>query len=111
LDGRPRSILIGVALTLALAAAAAGEHVFMSHQCVLCHTIRGTAAHGLVGPDLTHVGGRLGIAANTVPNARAPLAVWMTHAQSVKPFSQMPNITAFSGDELTALVDYLQQLK
>jgi cytochrome c oxidase subunit 2 len=88
-----------------------GEHVFMAHQCVLCHTIRGTAAQGLVGPDLTHVGARLAIAANTLPNRKAPLAAWVTHAQSLKPYAQMPNITALRGDELQALVDYLQQLK
>jgi cytochrome c oxidase subunit 2 len=83
----------------------------MTHQCVLCHTIRGTDAHGLVGPDLTHIAGRAGIAANTLPNNRATLSAWVTHAQSLKPYSQMPNITAFRGDELQELVSYLQSLK
>jgi cytochrome c oxidase subunit II len=92
-------------------AARSGEHMFMTHQCVLCHTIRGTDAHGLVGPDLTHIGGRAGIAANALPNDRATLSAWATHAQSLKPYSQMPNITAFRGDELQQLVAYLQSLK
>lgn len=90
--------------------AARGEAVFMSQQCVLCHTIRGTPAHGSVGPDLTHIGSRLGIAANTVPNDVASLEAWVTHAQSLKPNAQMPNITAFSGEDLRALVAYLQGL-
>jgi cytochrome c oxidase subunit 2 len=93
------------------AAAARGHEVFLSHQCVLCHSIRGTDAHGLVGPDLTHVGSRLGIAANTAPNDIASLEAWVTHAQSLKPTSQMPNITAFSGEDARALVTYLRALR
>jgi cytochrome c oxidase subunit 2 len=88
-----------------------GQRLFMSHQCVLCHTIRGTDAHGLVGPDLTHVGSRMGIAANALPNNRATLSAWVTHAQSLKPYAEMPNVTAFRGDELQQLVAYLQGLK
>ena len=87
-----------------------GEQLFMSRQCVLCHSIRGTDAHGTVGPDLTHVGSRLGIAANALPNDVADLSAWVTHAQSLKPTAQMPNITAFNGDELLALVAYLRTL-
>jgi cytochrome c oxidase subunit 2 len=91
--------------------AARGEEVFMTNACVLCHSIRGTDAHGLVGPDLTHVGSRKAIAANTYPNGRGYLEAWVTHAQSMKPDSQMPSITAFTGDDLRALVTYLEGLK
>jgi cytochrome c oxidase subunit 2 len=90
--------------------AAEGERLFMTNQCLLCHTIRGTDARGRVGPDLTHVAARLGIAANTLPNDIASLEAWVTHAQSLKPYSQMPNITAFSGEEARALVAYLRGL-
>ncbi len=89
---------------------ARGQQVFMTKQCVLCHNIRGTDAHGLVGPDLTHIGARIGIAANTLPNDPGSLEAWATHAQSLKPTAQMPNITAFSGTELRALVTYLRSL-
>jgi cytochrome c oxidase subunit 2 len=82
----------------------------MTRQCVLCHSIRGTAAQGKVGPDLTHIGSRAGIASNSLRNNTANLAAWVTHAQSLKPYAGMPNITAFSGDELRALVAYLQGL-
>ncbi len=91
--------------------AARGEQLFMAKACVLCHAIAGTEAHGRVGPDLTHVGSRLGIAANTLPNEPASLEAWVTHAQSLKPTAQMPNITAFDGDELRAIVEYLRELK
>lgn len=88
-----------------------GQQVFMNSACVLCHTIRGTDAHGLVGPDLTHVGSRKGLAANAFPNSTAYLAGWVTHAQTMKPNAQMPDITAFTGDDLRALVAYLEGLK
>jgi len=91
--------------------AARGQQVFMTHACVLCHTVRGTPAHGLVGPDLTHFGSRKGLAANSYPNATGFLAAWVTHAQTMKPNAQMPNITAFTGEELRALTEYLEGLK
>ena len=99
------------AVTPADAFAHHGEDVFMENACVLCHSIRGTNAHGTVGPDLTHVASRRGIAANALPNETATLEAWVTHAQSLKPYAQMPNITAFNGEDLRALVAYLQGLK
>jgi len=91
--------------------AARGEHVFMANACVLCHSIRGTEAHGLVGPDLTHLASRKAIASNAFPNRRGFLAAWVTHAQSMKPNAAMPSVTAFNGDDLRALVTYLEGLK
>lgn len=85
--------------------------MFVSHQCVLCHTIRGTDARGRVGPDLTHIGSRLGLAANSLPNTTATLSAWVTHAQSLKPYARMPSVTGFTGDDLRALVAYLQSLE
>ena len=91
--------------------AVSGEQVFMTHQCALCHTVRGTPAQGLVGPDLTHFGGRTRLAANAFPNSTAPLSAWVTHAQSMKPNAQMPSMASFSGAELREMVAYLQGLK
>jgi cytochrome c oxidase subunit 2 len=88
-----------------------GQQVFMSSACVLCHTIRGTGAQGLVGPDLTHLASRKGLASNAYPNSTAYLESWVTHAQTMKPNAQMPDITAFTGDDLRALVAYLESLK
>lgn len=90
---------------------AEGKRVFLTKQCVLCHSIRGTDARGRIGPDLTHVGSRLGIAANTAPNDVASLSAWVTHAQSIKPYARMPNITAMTGEETRALVTYLRELR
>ncbi len=91
-------------------AAIQGQHVFQTGQCVLCHRIRGTAAQGLVGPDLTHVGSRGKIAAATVPNTSGHLAGWVVDAQQIKPGSQMPP-NHVGADDLQALIAYLESLK
>lgn len=88
-----------------------GEEVFMASACALCHQIRGTEAHGTVAPDLTHLASRQRIAANSFANDKADLEAWVTHAQSLKPGAEMPDIAAFNGQDLRALVEFLQQLK
>jgi cytochrome c oxidase subunit 2 len=90
---------------------ARGQSVFLSTACALCHTIRGTPAAGLVGPDLTHLASRRGIAANSYSNNDANLEAWVTHAQSLKPAVVMPNLTQYNGTDLRALVAYLRRLK
>ena len=93
------------------AQAVAGQALFESHACSVCHTVRGTAALASVGPDLTHLALRKTIAANSYPNSRAYLEAWVTHAQSLKAGAQMPDLTDFSGEELQALTHYLGGLK
>lgn len=92
------------------ASAIQGRQVFQNGQCVLCHRVRGTAAQGLVGPDLTHVGSRGKIAAATVPNTTGHLAGWVVDAQQIKPGSQMPP-NRLDADDLQALITYLEALK
>jgi cytochrome c oxidase subunit 2 len=91
--------------------AKAGEQIFLSGPCSMCHTVRGTIAGGRVAPDLTHIGSRMMIAANAYPNNTAYLEAWITHAQSLKPDALMPDLPDFSGEQLTDLVAYLRQLK
>lgn len=91
--------------------AVAGEQIFLSGACSMCHTVRGTVAGGRVAPDLTHIASRQYIAANVFPNNRGNLEAWITHAQSMKPDAQMPDLTQFTGTQLQQLTDYLQQLK
>jgi cytochrome c oxidase subunit 2 len=76
----------------------------------MCHTVRGTQANSVFGPNLTHVGSRGSIAADTLPNTREHLAGWVQDAQSVKPGSMMPTMS-LSAEDLQAVVDYLQSLK
>jgi len=88
-----------------------GRDVFNNAACALCHEIRGTVAQGKVAPDLTHMASRQFIAANSYVNNEANLEAWVTHAQSLKPGALMPNLSAFNGTDLRALVAYLRQLK
>jgi cytochrome c oxidase subunit 2 len=91
--------------------ALAGQQTFLAGPCSMCHQVRGTVAAGSVAPDLTHIGSRQNIAANSYPNNDAYLEAWITHAQSLKPGAQMPNLTQFTGEQLQGLVAYLRQLQ
>ena len=92
--------------------AAVGATVFRS-KCISCHTINGDPiAKGVLGPNLTHFGGRTSIGAgmyeNTVPN----LEHWLRDPLKAKPGSKMvipaPPLT---DPEIDALVAYLHSLK
>jgi cytochrome c oxidase subunit 2 len=87
-----------------------GQQVFLSAPCVMCHTIRGTDAHGRTAPDLTHLASRSTIAAGTLPNSRGNLGGWILDPQRVKPGVNMPP-TALAPDDLQALLQYLESLK
>jgi cytochrome c oxidase subunit II len=87
-----------------------GERVFLNNGCILCHTIRGTTAGGRAGPDLTHIGSRSAIAADTLPNTVGYLAGWIADPQRVKPGNYMPSVPLNGGD-LNAMVHYLEALK
>jgi cytochrome c oxidase subunit II len=87
-----------------------GQQVFETSQCASCHTIRGTAAAGTVGPDLTHLASRTTLAAYTIPNAKDRLGDWVLNPQHVKPGAKMPGFN-LSGPDLQALLDYLESLR
>jgi cytochrome c oxidase subunit 2 len=88
-----------------------GQRLFVTRTCAICHTVKGTAAAGTVGPDLTHVGGRTTIAAGLVPTTLASLEGWIANAQALKPGAKMPPMTQFSGVELRAIATYVSSLK
>jgi cytochrome c oxidase subunit 2 len=90
--------------------AQAGEALLAAKGCVACHTIRGTNAAGVIGPELTHVGSRSHIAAGILPNTREGLSTWLSGPQDVKPGNFMV-IPELSDDEVEYLVTYLQGLK
>jgi cytochrome c oxidase subunit II len=87
-----------------------GRDVFLSHPCVMCHTIRGTTASATVGPDLTHIAGRSTIAAGTLVNNRGNLTGWIANAQSIKPGCRMPP-NPMPANDLNDLVAYLETLR
>jgi cytochrome c oxidase subunit II len=87
-----------------------GHDVFMANRCSTCHTVAGTAAHGQIAPDLTHVASRRSIGAGTLPNTRDHLAAWVRDPQASKPGNQMPPNPLFD-DDFQALVAYLESLR
>jgi cytochrome c oxidase subunit II len=87
-----------------------GREVFLTGQCVMCHSITGTSAGSRAGPDLTHIASRRTIAAGTLPNTRGALAGWIVDPQRVKPGTHMPPNQLAPAD-LDALLTYLQSLK
>jgi cytochrome c oxidase subunit II len=87
-----------------------GQQVFMTHACVMCHSIRGTSAGSRVGPDLTHLATRATIAAGTLPNSAGNLGGWILNPQSIKPGTRMPP-NQLSGSELQDLLAYLETLQ
>jgi cytochrome c oxidase subunit 2 len=88
-----------------------GERVFLMTGCNACHTILGTTATGTIGPDLTHVGGRLSLAAGTLPNDASSFVRWIRDNQHIKPGNRMPPFDILSDDDLAALGAYLENLK
>src|SRR5688572_23839659 len=79
---------------------ARGHAAFLAQGCAACHTVRGTAARGVIGPDLTHVGSRLSLGADTLPNDPAGFVRWLTDTNRVKPGVLMPHYGMLPREEL-----------
>jgi cytochrome c oxidase subunit 2 len=88
-----------------------GREAFFKGGCGACHAVRGTAAQGTLGPDLTHVGSRRSIAAGRLDNHAGTLAGWIADSQTIKPGNLMPSTTVYSGEELRAVAAWLESLK
>ena len=91
-------------------AAAAGQRVFESTACVNCHTVSGTTAKGIFGPDLTHLMTRNTIAAGAAPNTPETLRLWIKNPDAFKPGSKMPAM-GLSDRDLDAVTAYLETLR
>jgi cytochrome c oxidase subunit II len=88
-----------------------GRDLFHASGCGVCHTIRGTPAAGKLGPDLTHLGGRMSLGAGILPNNVGTIAGWIADTQHIKPANKMPSFNTFSGVELRAIAAYLASLR
>jgi cytochrome c oxidase subunit 2 len=88
-----------------------GKNVFLAQRCNACHTVRGVAEEGKLGPDLTHVGSRLYLGAGTLLNQPGAMAHWIAHTQAVKPGARMPSSSDMDAQALAALAAWLEQLK
>jgi cytochrome c oxidase subunit 2 len=90
---------------------ARGRQAFLDQRCSACHTIRGVGGESRAGPDLTHVGSRLHIAAGTLRNHRGSMADWIADPQRIKPGARMPAAADIDADTLHALATYLEHLQ
>jgi cytochrome c oxidase subunit 2 len=91
--------------------AARGQELFVANGCGACHTVRGTLADGVVGPDLTHVGSRLSLGAGILPNDPGAFQHWLAHIDNVKPGVLMPVFGMLPPEDLQALAAYLDGLE
>jgi cytochrome c oxidase subunit 2 len=91
-------------------AVADGRQLFESQACISCHVVRGTAAQGRFGPDLTHFMSRDTLASGVADNTPANLKLWIKDPDYVKPGSLMPAMQ-LSDDQIDKIVAYLDTLK
>ncbi len=88
-----------------------GSQLFGEVGCAACHRVAGTAAQGLSGPDLTHVGSRQSLGAGILPNTRGTMIGWIGDSQSIKPNNRMPAYRSLQAAELNALAAYMESLR
>jgi cytochrome c oxidase subunit 2 len=100
------------------------EVFFRESYCVLCHAIEGTAAAGIIGPNLTRLGSRTTIAAGMLENTPANLEAWLRDPGAIKPGVQMPGAdyeityegqtfppTNLNDEQIRALAAYLSSMR
>ncbi|MCS7207084.1 MAG: cytochrome c oxidase subunit II [Dehalococcoidia bacterium] len=87
-----------------------GWEVFQARGCNACHTIDGTSARGIIGPNLTGMASRDGIAAMALPNTPEAMARWLRNPPAVKAGAKMPNLN-LTDEEISALVAFMAALK
>jgi cytochrome c oxidase subunit 2 len=83
--------------------AAQGAKLYFRLSCQSCHSTG-------IGPDLSHVGSRTTLAADTITNTPAHMEEWLHDPQAVKPGSHMPNFL-LTDSELRMLTAYLESQK
>lgn len=88
-----------------------GRSLFIAAGCGACHAVRGTAATGTIGPDLTHIGSRRSVGIDTLPLNHANLKRFITEGQHIKPGNPMPEFRILKPADVDALSAYLLTLK
>lgn len=88
----------------------AGQRLFFGTACINCHSVDGTVAEGVFGPDLTKLMTRQTIGAGVAPLNDQNLWQWVKDPQQLKVGCLMPDMQ-LSDDEVTLLVAYLKTLK
>lgn len=86
------------------------QMAFLSAPCIACHTIRGTSAAGVLGPDLTHLMSRSTLTARELANNRENLKNWIHDPQAMKKGSKMISFSLPQATE-DQIVSYLTSLQ
>src|SRR4029077_16588533 len=86
------------------------SELFATLACVNCHTVRGTPANGVFGPDLTHLMSRWTIGAGGARNTHENLQAWVNDPAPLKHGALMPAMK-LSRRDLDTLTAYLVTLK
>jgi cytochrome c oxidase subunit 2 len=73
--------------------------------------VRGVTERSHIGPDLTHVGSRLSLAADSVRNTMDAAADWIAHPARFKPEAQMPAFEMLGASDIASIAAYLSSLK
>jgi cytochrome c oxidase subunit 2 len=87
-----------------------GEGIFMNSSCSSCHSIQGTLATGMEGPNLTHFASRQTMLSGMMDNNPVNVEKWLSDPQKIKPGAHMPRFI-FGKDSVRAITAYLTQLK
>jgi cytochrome c oxidase subunit 2 len=87
-----------------------GRELFQVTACINCHTVRGTPANGIFGPDLTHLMSRATLGAGVAANTPETLRSWINNPDTLKPGVLMPAMQLSSAD-LDWIVAYLLTLR
>ncbi|WP_309246660.1 cytochrome c oxidase subunit II [Ramlibacter montanisoli] len=96
---------------MATPAQEAGRQAFLAQRCDACHAVRGVTGESRLGPDLTHVGSRLQLAAGTLPNTEAGRRQWIAHVQKLKSGARMPSYERLGDETIAAISEWLGALK
>jgi cytochrome c oxidase subunit II len=86
-----------------------GRKAFITNTCGSCHTVEGTAANGIFGPDLTHFMGRQTLGAGVAPNDDKNLRSWLHDPQVLKPGCLMPEMK-LDNRQVEQIAAYLKTL-
>ena len=86
-----------------------GRELFERTSCINCHQVRGTAANGRFGPDLTHTMSRDTLASGVAPITRENLIDWIETPDHLKVGVLMPPMQ-LERPQIESMVDYLMTL-
>lgn len=95
----------------ATAVGGSGRQLFEDYGCNGCHAVRGHFPTSPIGPDLTHFGSRLSLAAGTLPVTVTTLKNFIRNPALTKPGALMPAFESMSTEDADAIAIYLMELK